>query len=149
MFLVEGYQTLVTFSATPGLFLRVRELQPPEIDGGGEIDTTTMLNAAARTRSQKTLVHWNAITMQCQYDPFVYFQMSGTINVRQLMTVTFPDAAIVPVWGFVDKFTPTSLKEGEFPLAEVKFIPTHRTTTGAETLSVGIVGGNSLGLVVK
>lgn len=149
MYLVEGYQTLITFSSNPAVFLRAREIQPPEFDGGGEIDTTVMANVAFRTKSEKTLKHMNAITVQAQYDPFVYFQLISMINVRQIITIRFPDLATLVVYGWIDKFTPTSLKEGEFPLAEVKALITHRSPAGIETGMIAIGGGTAPGVVVR
>lgn len=129
MFLVDGFSTVVTFSGLPGIFLREREVTPPELDAGGEIDTSTMLNSRMRTRAAKSLATLGKVTMMCQYDPFVYSQLATWLGVVQVITVVFPDGFEMSFPGWVDKFTPPSHKEGDFPLATVEIIPSNTNQT--------------------
>jgi hypothetical protein len=131
MFLVDGFRTTVVFTAFPGILLREREVHPPELDANGEIDTTTMLNARMRTRAAKSLVTMGKLMMSCQYDPTVYIVMTalpaggGAMGVVTTITVTFPDGTTLAFLGWINKFTPSSHKEGEFPIAEVEVIPSN------------------------
>lgn len=135
MFLTNGHRTLVSMSLLPGVFLREREVQPPSLDMGGSIDTTTMRNSLFRTATSKTLITVGELTMMCQYDPFVYNQFIVTLGgVRQLFTVQFPDGMTFTFWGALEKITPPSHKEGDFPLMEVKIIPHLRNTTATAHL---------------
>jgi hypothetical protein len=154
MFLVDGFRTIFGFSALPGVFLREREVQTPELDGGGPIDTTTMLNVNWRTNAAKSLKTLGELTAQCQYDPFVYSQIITTLlNANNLITMVFPDAATMTFWGFLNKFTPAPKKEGDFPLAEIKVVPTHRNGVPFQGIVAEagpvVVGGNNVGFVVR
>ena len=154
MFIPDGFSATVAFSllAFPAIFIREREVTPFEIDQGGPIDTVTMRNILLRTTAAKSLTGVNALKVTANYDPFFYSQLligpPRLIGATQLVTVTFPDAATVAVWCFIDKYTPNGLKEGDFPLADLVVVPTLRNTAGTETLPV-IAGGASLGLVIR
>lgn len=121
-FIQDGYQTLISFGADPLIVVVIneKEVQPPDLDGGGEIDTTTMRNLKFRTKNPKSLVTLGDMTVQINYDPVVYTSLLNILNVNNLIRVIFPDGSTLDFWGWIDKFTPASLKEGEFPLAELK-----------------------------
>lgn len=142
MFLVDGFKTVVTFTSFPGILLREREVHPPELDANGEIDTTTMLNSRMRTRAAKSLVTMGKLMMTCQYDPAIYLTMTalpavppalpatgGAMGVVTSITVRFPDGTTISFLGWINKFTPSSHKEGEFPLSEVEVIPSNTSLT--------------------
>lgn len=148
MYLVDGYRTTVTFSLRPGIFLREREVQPPSIDTGGPIDTTVMANVRGRTAASKSLVSVGEVVMQCQYDPFVYSHIIADAGANQIITITFPDGATKVFYGFIDKFTPPSHKEGEFPVAEVRIVPTLRSPLGTETMPT-VTAGATPGVVAR
>lgn len=153
MLLPDGFRTLVTFSLRPGIFLREREVTPPELDGGAPIDTTTMRNLRWRTQASRSLLTLGELVLQCQYDPFVYAQLIADMQVNQLITVTFPDGALLAFYGWINKFTPPSHKEGEFPVAEVRIVPRLRGAAVAPQVIGGEVaptvqGGIAAGFVV-
>lgn len=139
MYLVEGFQTLVGFSLTPLLFVRAKEVKPPEYDGGGALDTTVMNNVRVRTTAPKSLITVGAISMQCQWDPAVYFQLLSLVNVKQGINVRFPDGSSLALTGWVNKFTPASMKVDEFPLAELELMIASRLANGLETFPTFIV----------
>jgi hypothetical protein len=142
-FIQDGYQTLVQFSGPvpPGSIVcaKEKEVQPIDIDGLGEIDTTTMRNAKWRTKNPKSLITAGEMTLQVNYDPTIYSQFVTSINVNQFIIVTFPDGTQLGFYGWISKFTPASLKEGEFPLAEIKVMCSNRNNT--YTPSTGQVAG--------
>lgn len=140
MYLVDGFQTLISFSFSGVLFIRAREVKPPELDLGGEIDTTVMNNTKFRTSAPKSLIKVGAISAQCQWDPFVYQQLLLQLGIRQTITVRFPDSSTIAFSGFVNKFTPASMKEGDFPLAELEMMVTSRNVAGLEIRPVSTVG---------
>lgn len=136
-YLTDGYQTLVGFDAAPAIQFKEKEVQPPDLDGGGEVDTTTMHNVRWRTKQPKHLVSAGDMSIQAQYDPILYSTIvSDLLNVNNLITITFPDGATLEIWGWVDKFTPAPLKEGEFPLAEVKIHFSNQDDNGVEQAPV-------------
>ena len=150
MLLPDGYSTILNIlwpNLPVTLFIREKELQPPALDLGGGIETSTMRNARMRTFAAKSLLTLGELTLMCQYDPGVYGQMltivaepaaggvGGLVGVRTRMgaiarmDVIFPDASILRFYGWVDKIAPPSHKEGDFPLMEIKIVPGNRNST--------------------
>lgn len=132
----DGYQTLVSFAANGTVHLYEKTVTPPGFDGGGEVDTTTMLNTRYRTRNPKALITLSNSSMKCAYNPVVYPEIVALINVNNLITVTFPDGDTLAFWGWLNKFTPDECKEGEQPTAEVEIIPSNQNSSGVETAPV-------------
>lgn len=132
----DGYQTLVSFAADPSVEFYEKTVTPPGMDGGGEVDTTTMLNSTYRTRNAKALVTMSPMSMTCAYDPACYDSILTLINVNNLITVTFPDGSTLAFWGWLNSFTPGECAEGEQPTADVEVIPSNQNSSGVETAPV-------------
>ena len=137
-FLTDGFKALVSFQSFPGsvAVMKEREVQPPDLDAGGEIETSTMRNSRYRTKAPKSLVTAGDVTLQIQYDPAIYDGIVAMLGRNQLIAVTFPDGTSVIVWGWLDKFTPASLKEGDFPMAEIKIHCSNQNNSGIEVAPV-------------
>jgi len=129
----DGFSTRITFSSNPSVKLYEKDVSPPGIDGGGEVDTTTMRNTTWRTRNPKKLKSLSESSFTAAYDPTVYSQLVAMINVNQQITITFPDAKTLVFWGWLNSFKPASLKEGEQPTAECQIIPSNQNSSGVET----------------
>ena len=114
----DGHSTTLTFAEGPYTFYE-KEVTPPGIDGGGPNNTTTMLNTVYRTKKPKKLKTLTNMSLTVAYDPIFYTDIIGDINVNQLITITFPDDSTLAVYGWIDKFTPATIVEGEQPTAEV------------------------------
>jgi len=143
MHLYDGYRAVGTFARFPGLEIRIKEIQWPEIDGGGPIDTTVMHNRTMRTNAPKALLTIGMIKMTVQYDPSIWASLVtaalvaglrnpatgvnsvGVINVPTAMTLTAPDGATLGLFVYINKFTPAPFKEGELPLADLEIVPTN------------------------
>lgn len=132
----DGYQTLVSFAADPSVKFYEKTVTPPGIDGGGEVDTTTMLNAAYRTRNPKALITMSNAQMMVAYDPACYPEIVALVNVNNLITVTFPDGDTLAFWGWLNTFKPGEHAEGEQPTAEIEIIPSNQNASGVETAPV-------------
>lgn len=132
-YLTDGWQTLISFSLAPSVLFRAKEVQPPDLDAGGEVDTTVMANNRWRTKQPKHLVTLGDTTLVAQYDPQCYTDVVTTLLGKNgQITITFPDGRTITFWGWVDKFTPSNLKEGEFPTAEVKIHSSNQDNSGTE-----------------
>lgn len=140
MFLHDGFQTWIGFpdlAPNIALVMKEREVQPPDMDGGGEIETSTMRNTRWRTKAPKSLITLGDVTLQVQYDPSLYNDILALINVNTRVEIKFPDTSTLTFYGWVDKFTPPSHKEGEFPVAEIKVHCSNvHAGTGAEQAPV-------------
>jgi hypothetical protein len=134
----DGFSTTIEFSAgaSSGILLYEKSLTPPGVDGGGEIDITTMLNTAYRTRSPKALITLAECTFEAAYDAAVYPQILAMVNVNQSIVITFPDATTLTFWGWLDKFIVNEHNEGEQPTATVTIVPSNVNGSGVETAPV-------------
>jgi hypothetical protein len=117
------------------LYYRCREVQPPDLDQGGPIDVTAMNNIGVRTKVHKHLTSIGVITAHVEYDPIDYASLlppTPDIGTNLLMAVLFPDLQYLSFWGWIDKFTPTSHKDGELPTAELKIEVSNLSSSGNE-----------------
>lgn len=131
-YLNDGYQTLISFSANPTVHLKEKETTPPGIDGGDEVDTTTMRNTTWRTRQPRNLKTLTESSIVVSYDPVCYNELNAMINVNQEITVTFPDGSSVVFWGWLRTFTPNSNTEGDQPTANCGITPSNQDNNGVE-----------------
>lgn len=132
-FLTDGYQTLISFSIAITVNFKEKDVMPPGLDGNGEIDTTTMRNSRWRTKQPKHLVTADDMKVTVQYDPIIYQTVVNTLlNQNGTIIVSFPDGSTLEFWGWVDKFIPAALKEGEFPLADITIHPSNQDDSGNE-----------------
>jgi hypothetical protein len=135
----DGYQTLIHIWNFPNLdditdlVLAEKTVTPIGLDAGGPIDQTTMRNVSMRTNMPKKLVTLDPMTVTAAYDPRVYPNFFAILRKNRLIQVQFPDRNFVRFWGYVDKFKPAALKEGEQPTAEITFQPTNLDRTGKES----------------
>ena len=132
----DGYQTLVSFAADPTVLFYEKTVTPPGVDGGGEVDTTTMLNSTWRTRNPKALISLSNAAMKVAYDPACDPEIVALVNVNTLITVTFPDASTLAFWGWLNSFTPSEHQEGEQPSADIEIVPSNQNAAGTETAPV-------------
>ncbi|MFA5056493.1 MAG: hypothetical protein WC485_00130 [Opitutaceae bacterium] len=123
--LEDGYQTLVAFAADPSIELWEKTVQPPGIDGGSPIDTTTMINATWRSKAARRLLEMTDSQMSCGYDPAVYDSILALVNVETSITLRFPDDSYIVFYGFLQKFEPDSTEEGKMPEAKVTITVTN------------------------
>ena len=137
MILVDGFNTTIVFPGAGVTFIE-KEITPPALDGGGEIDQTAMRNVFWRTRWPKYLVTLSKIDAKVKYDPVAYAAISLLMNINRTITVTFPSLTDTPTrtilfWGWLNKFAPNSNKEGDEPLADIEIIPSNLNGSRVET----------------
>ena len=135
----DGFSTTIDFANAPSgvtLLIQEREVTPPSIDMGGENDTTTMRNTTWRTKQPKKLKTLGESSLVCKYDSEFYSQVLDMIGVNTLITVTFPDLTTYAFRGWLDKFTPNAIVEGEMATANVTIIAANQTAAGVETAPV-------------
>lgn len=129
----DGHSTLITFALAPSVKFYEKEVTPPGMSAGGEVDTTTMHNTRWRTRSPKKLVTLTPVSLTAAYDPSVYDTIvDDLLGKNGEITIEFPDGSELDFYGWVDDFQPNALVEGEQPTAEVTIIPSNQNQSGAE-----------------
>lgn len=134
----DGHSTRISFSASASAAtdLFEKSVTPPSVEGGGENDTTTMLNSVYRTKSPKSLITLGDAQAEVAYDPAVYNEIVGMINVNQQITITFPDAHTLVFWGWIDSFSPNPIVEGQQATAAIVIKCSNQNDSGVETAPV-------------
>ncbi len=133
----DGHPTTISFATTPSgggpnLTFWEKTLTPPGADGGGPNDTTTMRNTLYRTKSPKVLITLTDMSLSVAYDANVYEDIIDMLNDNQLITITFPDSSTLAFWGWLDKFEPDAIVEGEQPVATITIVPSNQNASGVE-----------------
>ena len=108
---IGGYSTLYPTGITP-----------PTMEGGGEIDVTSLKNTTMRTRAPKVLKDLGECSFSAQYDPAALATLYGIINTNQSIIITFADDATITFYGWVDSVSAGELTEGEAPTVDVTII---------------------------
>jgi hypothetical protein len=121
-YLTDGFSTQISFQNFPNLHFKEKEVQPPGMQGGGANDTTTMRNTRWRTKMPKKLIEMQDASLKVAYDPVMYQDCVSALQVNQQIVCLFPDGHNLTFWGWLDEFTPDSLKEGEQPTATIKIV---------------------------
>lgn len=121
----DGYQTLVAFAADADVSFWEKTLQPPGLDGGDPVETTTMHNTTWRTFGPRALITTTECSVVAAYDPDVYNQIIAILNVRGAITVHFPDGSTLDFYGYLRTFDPQSCEEGAQPEANIVIQPTN------------------------
>lgn len=136
-FLENGFSSLITIASSPTISFWEKTVQPPGWDGGDAIETTTMHNVVVRTMAPRTLKTLTPVTSKVAYDPVVNNDLKNHINRRTTITIEYSDGSTLAFHGFLQKFDPDELSEGEQPTGTVTIVPTNQDpTTGEETLPV-------------
>lgn len=121
----DGFSTQISFQNDPNVAFWEKSVQPPGLDGGDAIDTTTMLNTAWRTLRARQLVTLTEIAVVASYDPVVYSQILALVNVEGSVTIIFPDDSTLAFFGYLRVFTPGEHVEGTPPECNITIQPTN------------------------
>lgn len=125
----DGYSTKIAFAADPDVSFWEKTVQPPGIDGGDAIETTTMHNTTWRTMASRALKTLTEASCTAAYDPNVYNNILSLINVETSVTVHFPDGSTLAFYGFLKTFEVNEHTEGEQPEATITITPTNYDPT--------------------
>ena len=121
----DGFSTQIAFATDTDVAFWEKSVQPPGLDGGDPIETTTMLNALWRTLRARKLVTLTEIVVVASYDPVVYTQVLALVNREDTVTLFFPDDSTLAFFGYLRMFTPSPHVEGSPPEANITIQPTN------------------------
>jgi len=116
MILQDGFRTLVSFNLNPNLSIWQKRIKPWGFDAGGGINTSSMRNASFHTMFPKTLIKITDLTIAAAYDPNLYPEYMAISRLIAGIITTYPDSAILTVYGWLDKIEPSEHTEGEQPM---------------------------------
>ena len=132
----DGFSTTITLTTPATVKFYEKTVTPPAIDGGGPNDTTTMRNVAWRTKAPKKLKTLTQSQTTVAYDPEVYDNILAALNLNQSIDIDFPDGSRLTFFGWIDKFTPGEVTEGEQPTATIVIEISNQDAAGAEIAPV-------------
>jgi len=123
--LADGFSSKIVITADTNISFWEKQVTPPAVDGGDAVEQTTMWNTTWRTKLPRDLISLEDIVTTVAYDPVVYDQIVAVINTNTTITVTFSDGSTLAFFGFLKRFEPSALVEGEQPEATVTFVATN------------------------
>lgn len=123
--LENGYSSKITFATDTDISFWEKTVQPPGVEGGEPIETTTMYNTTWRSYAAQALKTLTPLTCTVAYDPVVYDQIIALINVNGAITCLFPNNDTLDFYGFLQNFEPAELAEGTHPEATITITPTN------------------------
>lgn len=121
----DGRVALIAFASNNSLLIWEKEVQPPGIDNGDDIDTTTMWNEDFRTHMPRQLNDLTEHTIVAAYDPCVYTDLLALTGVCDNITVYFPDNSTLSYWGYIKNVEFSPLVDGEQPEVTITVQPTN------------------------
>lgn len=125
-FLEDGFSTKIAFARSAGVNLWEKTVTPPGVDGGDEIETTTMFNTTWRTFAARNLRTLTEVSFTAAYDPAAYTTIiNDLVNQEGAITCHFPDGSKISFYGYLKMFEPSECQEGEQPEADVTIFPTN------------------------
>lgn len=124
--LEDGFSTKLAFARDPDVNLWEKTVTPPGVDGGDEIELTTMHNTVWRTFTPRNLKTLTEVSATCGYDPQVYSEIiNNLVNQEGAITCHFPDGSKISFYGYLKMFEPSENQEGEMPEADVTIVATN------------------------
>jgi hypothetical protein len=133
----NGFKTLITFPTHPAIKFQEKEVQPFGVEGGDEIDVSTMRNTTVKTKAPQALLDFTNGNITVAYEGAVLAQIIALVNVNQLIVITLPTGhGTWSFWGYLKNFIPGANVPGEQPEAEAEFVCTNRNASGVETVPV-------------
>lgn len=143
----DGYQTQLFFlTLIPGVTFREVGITPLGLDGGQEIDTTSMSNKLVRTKWARSLIDCTPVTSRIQWNPadFAFGAISwlNMINKNGQIKIKFPlvpgaqNRLSVVFWGWLKSYKPGEHVEGQQPLATIEIVPSNEDSQGNEVLPI-------------
>lgn len=133
----DGWGAKIAFNRRPSLQIWERKVKPYVADNGDPIDQSTNWNKQVLTFAPRILNKLDDITIEGGYDADCYSDiMNGLLGAEGSITVTWGSGDKLDFYGYLRKFEPSDLMQGDKPLATLTVTFTNRDSTGAEALPV-------------
>lgn len=121
----DGYQTFLAFSQDPDISVWEKSVQPPGIEGGDPIDTTTMHNSSWRTKVMRALKEMTEFTLTAAYAGATSInQLNAIINQEGAITLHFSNSTRLSFFGALRSVAPQEAAEGAQPEVQLTITPT-------------------------
>lgn len=121
----DGFGSLIVFAKDRDIQFREVGVTPPGVETDDPTDTSTHHNVKWRTFHPRQLARMTPAKATVNYDPAVYVAIVAALNRQDTITVVFPDGATLAFYGYLSKFEPNELKEGQKPEANIEVVVTN------------------------
>ncbi|KKN23034.1 hypothetical protein LCGC14_0909050 [marine sediment metagenome] len=122
----DGFASNIAFESNANVSFWEKTVQPPGVDGGDAIDTTTMFNAAYRTSAARSLASLTDAAVTAAYDPLVVSEILSLVNDDTgSITIHWPEGSTLAFWGFLKSIEFAELVEGTQPECSVVIVATN------------------------
>ena len=126
--LEDGYSSRYAFFANANVsFWEKSGVEPPGLDLGDAIDTTTMQNTQYRTKAKRQLIDLTDGAITVAYNPIAIEEIITMMAITDpdAITIWWPDLSNLTFFGFLKSFTPQGMEEGSQPEANVVIVVTN------------------------
>ena len=122
----DGFSTKIAFARGSTASFWEKTVSPPGVDGGDEIDISTMHNTTWRTFAARNLKTLSPFQVTAAYDAAFYADtINNLINQEGAITCHFPDGSKLDFFGFLKSFEVGAHTEGEQPEVTLSIVPTN------------------------
>ena len=123
--LQKGFRTKISFASDPNVTFWEKTVTPPGMEGGDKVDTSNQFNATFRTAAPQGLIELTDSGTKVAYDPSVMDEIQALINVRDTVTISYPDNDTYAFFGYLKSFIPDEMTEDTQPEATVEIVSTN------------------------
>jgi hypothetical protein len=113
--MLDGYSTLVAFEADPEVLFWEKGVKPPGIEGGDNIEASSMHNTTWHTFGIPSLKTLTDAEIRAAYDPALFSSILALVNIPTVITIHFPDDSTYAFYGRLKSFEPDELVAGTQP----------------------------------
>lgn len=141
-----GYQSLVVFNSIPNLAIFEKTVQPPSVNGGDPIQTSTMLNEFCETKAPQRLVGDDDGIVVAAYDPAVLSTLRQITNVPDSVTFAYPDGSAEVYWAYLKSAVKSPMQKDQQPEMTLTIVVTNWDPVNCvEACPVYVAGTGSCG----
>lgn len=123
----DGYKTWIGLANNPVFLFWEKKVKPPMMSGGGPIDEKTMRDLRWRIKSPKALSDFGDLTATGAWREGIYTQMLNLGQRVTVVSVTFPNGAVLSYYGWLEEVDPQEMTEGVQPEVNVKICASMQT----------------------
>lgn len=125
MILRDGIRTVLSIPSVGAALYHDAELTPPGGSGRGPIDMTGNRTTGWQPQLPKQVKALTPLNVKCMFDAELVPAVWAAIQVNQRFTVTFPNAARLLFWGWIEELNFDPMSEGNRPAATLVIQPSN------------------------
>jgi hypothetical protein len=117
---------------TSGITFQEKGVTPPGVDGQDPVSISHNAKVSYVEKLARALKELTPASGTVVYDPAQISTITSAINVHQVIWVSFKEGDAVAFYGFLRKFEPEEMQDGEQPTASIELVPCGVNAAGTE-----------------